>query len=270
MLSTPYGISSSGRAELATAIDGLRFITPSGVASRLGIDSRIAARKLAHWAEGGWLRRVRRGLYIPVPVEAAHPERWTQDAMVVATAVWSPCYFTGFTAANYRSLTEQVFRRTVVKTSQRVRLSNAQLLDYEYLLVHVSDAAMTWGIESVWDEEVRLSIADPARVVIDILDSPRLGGGIRHCAEILSSYFDEHDPRVLIDYGDRLGNHAVFKRLGYLVEALGLDQRELVSACRKRLSAGIAVLDPSGPPNGRRVSSWAIRANVHIEPAQPS
>jgi hypothetical protein len=32
----------------------------------------MAARELAHWAERGWLRKVRRGLCIPVPVEAEH------------------------------------------------------------------------------------------------------------------------------------------------------------------------------------------------------
>jgi predicted transcriptional regulator of viral defense system len=236
----------------------------------LGIDARVAARKLAHWAEKGWLRRVRRGLYIPVPVEAERPESWSQDALLVAEVVWSPCYFTGWTAASHWNLTEQIFRTTVLKTSQRVRQSHARLLDSEYLVVHTNTDAMAWGLESVWQEETRLRIADPARTVIDIFDTPRLGGGIRHSAEILATYLDEHDPGRLVEYGDRLGNRAVFKRLGYLLEVLGRDEPELTAACRTRLSAGIALLDPSGPRAGHRVTTWGIRENVRVVPEQPS
>lgn len=247
-----------------------RFVTPEDAAAELGVDPRMAARKLAHWAEKGWLRRVRRGLYIPVPVEAERPGSWSQDALVLAEAVWAPCYFTGWTAANHWSLTEQAFRTTVLKTSQRVRTSRARLLDAKYLLVHASAETMTWGLQSVWHEEVRLLLADPARTVIDILDAPRLGGGIRHAAEILASYLDEHAAPRLVEYGDRLGNRAVFKRLGYLLEVLGRNEPELTAACRARLSAGIALLDPSGPRAGRRVSTWGIRENVRVVPEQPS
>jgi len=230
----------------------------------------VAARKLAHWAEKGWLRRVRRGLYIPVPVEAEHPESWSQDAMVVAAAVWSPCYFSGWTAAAQWGLTEQVFRTTVVKTVRRVRRSEVRMLDSDYLLVHAVEQSMGWGLASVWQEEVRLRIADPARTMVDILDLPRIGGGIRHAAEILGSYLDEHDPQLLVEYADRLGNRAVFKRLGFLVEALGREEPELTAACLARRSAGVALLDPDGPRDGPRMPRWSIRANVHVAAESPS
>lgn len=260
------GISGSGRAELAVVAGRRRFISPEDAATELGIDGRLAARKLAHWAEKGWLRRVRRGLYIAVPVEAERPELWTQDPMVVASAVWSPCYFTGWTAASHWSLTEQVFRTTVVMTARRVRASNVRLLDADYLLAHVAEDLMAWGMKSVWHEEVRLRIADPARTVIDILDAPRIGGGIRHAAEILDAYLDDHDWHRLLEYGDLLGNHAVFKRMGYLVEALGRHEPELIAECKTRLSAGLALLDPDGPRDGARVPGWGIRANVRVAP----
>ena len=265
-----HGISSSGRAELATVTGRRRFISPADAAAELGIDPPVAARKLAHWAEQGWLRRVRRGLYIAVPVEAEHPEGWSQDAILVANAVWSPCYFTGWTAAGHWSLTEQIFRTTIVKTAQRVRASEVRLLDADYLLTHIPEDQMAWGVESLWQEEVRLHIADPARTVVDILDVPRIGGGIRHAAEILSAYLDEHDALRLVGYAERLGNRAVFKRLGYLVETLGLDEPELIAACKERLSTGVALLDPDGPPEGPRVPAWGIRANVRIAPVSPS
>jgi len=199
-----------------------------------------------------------------VPVEATNPAAWSEDALVVAAEVWSPCYFTGWTAAHHWALTEQVFRTTVLKTVERVRASPVHLLDHEYIVSHVSPDALAWGLKTEWVADTRLRFADPARTVVDILDAPRLGGGIRHGAEVLLSFLDDHDWRQLADYGDHLGNRAVFKRLGYLAESLGIGDEDLVSACRERVSAGISALDPDGPPGGRRVMRWGLRVNVTV------
>jgi predicted transcriptional regulator of viral defense system len=259
------GISGRGRAELAQVLaSGRRFITPADVVGALGTDADTAAKKLAHWAEDGWLRRVRRGLYIGVPVDATNPAAWSEDALLVAAEVWSPCYFTGWTAANHWALTEQVFRTTVLKTSQRVRASSVRLLDHDYTISHVSGDSLTWGLKTEWRENIRLRFADPARTVVDILDTPRLGGGIRHGAEVLMAYLDEQDPARLVRYGDRLGNRAIFKRLGYLIETLGLDLPDLVRECQERISSGISALDPDGPDGGRRAGHWGLRVNVNV------
>jgi len=213
---------------------------------------------------------VRRGLYIAVPVEAERPDSWSENPLVVAAVVWSPCYFTGWTAASHWNMTEQVFRTTVLKTARRVRSSHARLLDAEYMVSHTTCEALEWGLERVWHEDAQLRVADPARTVIDILDRPRLGGGTRHAAEILDAYLDEHDAGRLVDYGDRLGNRAVFKRIGYLVDALHRHEPALTQACRQRVSGGLVLLDPDGPRVGARARPWGIRANVTIEPQQPS
>lgn len=270
-MSIAAGIGTRGRAELTAVLGaGRRFVTPTDVVEALGVDADTAAKKLSRWAADGWLRRARRGLYIPVPVDASSPAAWSEDAVIVAAAVWSPCYFTGWTAANHWALTEQVFRTTVLKTSERVRASSVRVLDHDYLLRHVSAEGMDWGMKTEWRDDVRLRFADPARTVVDILDTPRLGGGIRHGAEILGSYLDDHDPATLIEYGDRLGNRTVFKRLGFLVEVLEQDPGELVAACRERVSAGVSLLDPDGPNDGRRVARWGLRVNVRVEPEEPS
>lgn len=261
----PGGISARGRAELAAVIAARHsFIRPADVVNALGIDPDTAAKKLARWAREGWVRRVRRGLYIGVPLEATSPAAWSEDALLVAAEVWSPCYFTGWTAAQHWALTEQTFRATVVKTTERVRMSPVRLLDHEYLVSHVPVAATAWGLRTEWHADTRIRFADPARAVIDILDAPRLGGGIRHAAEVLVTYFEEEDWRQLVDYGDRLGNRAVFKRLGYLVQTLGIGHDDLVSACRERVSSGISALDPDGPPGGHRVMRWGLLINVAV------
>ena len=260
------GISREGREELAAVTSrGRRLVRIQDVAEALGMNRTDAAKKAARWADHGWLRRVRRGLYLAVPVDVESPELWSEDPAVLADAVWAPCYFTGWTAANHWGLTEQIFRTVIVKTARRVRSSRQRLLDHEYMIGHVPTHAMTWGLKSTWLRNRRLQFADPARTVIDILDDPNLGGGIRHGAEILAAYLSDHDPSKLLEYGDKQGNRSVFKRLGFLLDTLGLGSQDLLAQCRDRISSGMSLLDPSGPDSGERVGEWRLRANVQID-----
>jgi predicted transcriptional regulator of viral defense system len=49
----------------------------------------------------------------------------------------------------------------------------------------------------------------------------------------------------MIEYAKRLGNGAVFKRLGFLLERLAPDQTLTIQICRDNLTKGLAKLDPS-------------------------
>lgn len=80
----------------------------------------------------------------------------------------------------------------------------------------------------------------------------------------------EQDPGVLLEYGEFLGNAAVFKRLGFLCETLGLSDDAFLMECEARLSAGIAVLDPSQRSAGSRSARWQVRVNARIEPPAAS
>jgi predicted transcriptional regulator of viral defense system len=268
---SPAGISRSGRVEIASlTARGRRVLSVAEVAAALEIDSTSAAKKLSRWSDQGWVRRVRRGLYIPVPLEAENPARWSEDPLVLADAVWAPCYFTGWTAASQWGLTEQIFRTTVLKTTRRVRRAHERLLDYDYVLAHVPGHLMEWGLRATWRDDRRVQVADRARTVIDILDDPSIGGGIRHGTEVLAAYLGGNDWQTLVEYGDRIGNRTVFKRLGHLVEAAELGTEELVDECRRRVSAGISLLDPGVSPSGRRVTRWGLRINVSVTGLDPS
>ncbi len=264
------GISGESRAQLArvTAL-GRTLVTVSDAAGALGVDRPEAAGRLARWAKQGWLRRVRRDLYIPVPVDAVDPDSWSADPLMLADAVWGPCYVTGWTSANHWALTEQTFRTTVIRTSGTVRASEQQLLDHDYLLAHVAEDDLRWGMAVEWRDGRRIAIADRARTIVDVLDSPRLGGGIRLVAEFLGAYLEDQDPFALIDYADRMGNGTVFKRLGLLAEHLG-GHEGLIAECATRLSQGYPLLDPTQPPGGSRSTRWRIVQNVRLQLLEPS
>ena len=70
-----------------------------------------------------------------------------------------------------------------------------------------------------------------------------------------------YDIKRLADYGDRLGNGAVFKRLGFLGEQHGADDA-LLNACSERLTAGNAKLDPA-LVSPRLVTRWRLFIPEH-------
>jgi predicted transcriptional regulator of viral defense system len=231
----------------------------------LGLDRAHVRRLLPRLAEGGWLKRVRRGLYTPVPLEARVSGEWTEDLWVAASRVFAPCYIGGWSACEQWALTEQLFRTLLVFTTRRVRHREEEIQGMPIRLRVVPEHHM-FGTTSVWRGQNRVLVSDPSRTVVDLLDDPAVGGGMSHIGRVIVEYsLSEHrNDRLLVEYGDRLGNRAIFKRLGYVVEALGLDAPDLIVACRTRRSAGIATLDPAVDRKGTIVRRWGLRVNVAI------
>jgi predicted transcriptional regulator of viral defense system len=223
------------------------------------------SRLLVYLARRGWLSRVRRGLYVAVPLDARRPGEWVEDPWVVAERIFSPCYIGGWSACAHWELTEQVFRTLLVVTARRVRHRDVEIQGLPiHLTVRASNAL--FGTVPVWRSQTRVNVSDPSRTVVDILDDPRLGGGIRTVADVLHEYLrSEHrDVQLIIRYGDQLGNRAVFKRLGYLLEYSRADAPELIGACLERRSSGLVALDPSAKAPARIVRRWRIRVNVPL------
>jgi len=56
---------------------------------------------------------------------------------------------------------------------------------------------------------------------------------------------EKKDLGLLVNYADQLGNGAVFKRLGFLLEKNAEDAQDIIVQCRERLTKGNAKLDPA-------------------------
>ena len=226
---------------------------------------------LAYLASRGWLSRVRRGLYSTVPLGASSPSEWREEPWLVATKLFTPCFIGGWSAAEHWGLTEQIFREVVVFTGVRIRRTVVTVQGTTFRLKRCPPARM-FGTRPVWRGQTKIAVSDPTRTLADLLDEPALGGGIRHVAEIAATWFagEHRDDPLLLDYVRRLGNRTVYKRLGYLLEALAIESPEITEACSLRKSAGVSLLDPSGPRAGRILKRWNLRVNATIAAGQGS
>jgi predicted transcriptional regulator of viral defense system len=231
--------------------------------------SNVRARKLlSHLATGGWLSRVRRDLYSPVPLGATSPAEWRADPWVVAAATFSPGYIGGWTACEYWHFTDQLFRDIVVVTCRRVR-SRAIAIQGTRFRLKIIPPKNKFGTSSVWRGTNKVEVSDPSRTIVDILNDPTIGGGVRHVTEVLVAYFEsEHrNEEILLDYVERFGNRTIYKRLGYLAETLRISAPRMIQTCREKMSAGLSILDPSIRTPGKITKRWNLRVNVGVRPS---
>jgi predicted transcriptional regulator of viral defense system len=223
----------------------------------LGVDGSLAAKTLARWTNQGWLRRVGRGAYLPASLESLASEHVLDDPWVLVPALFSPAYVGGRTAAQHWDLTEQIFNDVCVFTTQSVREKSQIRHGVPFTLKHI-DESRIFGTTTIWRGNSKVLISDPHRTIIDMLNEPAIGGGIQQVADCLSEYFkrQDRDDEKLIVYATRLGNGAVFKRLGFLAEGRS-DTAKLIAACADRLSKGNAQLD-TALESPRLISRWKL------------
>ncbi len=268
--STPRGISEKNRGLLTTLHRGSTGpFTPREAMEILKLNAGRTRRFLAYLADAGWLVRIRRGLYATVPLDVAQPGAWREDPWIIAAKVFSPFYIGGWSACEHWGLTDQIFKETVVVSAKTVRGRRTEINGVSFYVKAVGKDKI-FGTEAVWRSRTRVSVSDPARTVVDILDDPTIGGGIRHVAEVLEAYLshERRNDKLLLEYANRLGNRSVFKRLGYLLESRRVNDTSLIASCRGSMSSGISLLDPSAPKKGRFLRRWNLRINVALDPGE--
>ena len=261
------GLSSRERSIISNFMrKGRVTVKGNDVEKEFNISRPLANKILSRLEKKGWLKRSKRGIYVFVPLTSTTKETVPEDPWLLAMELFKPCYISGFTAAEYWGLTEQVFNTIVVYTTQRQR-SNSQKLTNVSFYTHYIPESNFFGTQKIWRNNIPVLIADIHRNVIDVLANPKFGGGGSHTMDIVYSYWksDKADPGKLFQYAAKIRNKVIFKRLGFSAELWGNTTKEWLDECRKQISNGISKMDPSGENKGKIITRWKLRINVLIE-----
>lgn len=248
----------TGRRKLVAVIRAAGdVIKIDDVVKALSVERADASKLLSRWVKQGWLRRVSSGVYVPVSLDSLESRHVLTDPWILVPALYEPAYIGGRTAAEHWDLTEQLFRDIVVMTARQVRKSQEERHGAQFTLHHIQEKNI-FGTKTVWRGSTKVPVSDVHRTIIDMLNDPALGGGIQHVSDCFTAYLkrDDRKDALLIEYADRLGNGAVFKRLGFLAEQ-NAETSALAKECQSRLTKGNASLDPNLTCN-RLISKWRL------------
>jgi predicted transcriptional regulator of viral defense system len=202
----PGGIGQAERRVLdAMAKLGKLAIRACDLEQQLGYTRKKANLVLCRLSKKGWLQRLKSGVYRAIP-PGADANSIAEDAWAIAMELFSPCYISGWTAAEHWELTEQIFNSTVVFTTQKQRKKQLVISGLNYV-TKVVNAKDIFGTQKLWSSNTPVLIADIHKTIIDILNDPQIGGGGRHVIDIIKAYLQNKNasPSTLWQYAEIVG-----------------------------------------------------------------
>lgn len=220
-------------------------------------------KALSRLSKKGWIRRLERGLYLLIPLEAGIDGLWSDDPLLIGTQLVPEGAIAYWTALHFWNMTEQVPRTIFVQTKNNQKFIKEKILGVRYRFISVKQNRF-FGIQKKTSKGMAFGITDREKTLIDACSRPDLCGGILQIVQVLQST-DIFDWEKIDEYLECFDSGAVYKRLGYLIEHLNIpmpDKKARITAWREKLTQGIAWLEPGGEKTGPVITRWRLRINI--------
>jgi len=173
----------------------------------------------------------------------------------------SPGYYIGFySAMDYWGMLTQPLIKTFAVTPKR-QVVPSHLEDL-FIFIYMKEKYI-WGVKDEWvtrAEKVRIS--DIEKTILDGLLYPQHCGGITEIAKGIWLVRSDIDYQILERYIVKYDKNVIAKRLGYILEILGITQEPLVSRLRHYVKDRYDVFDPTIPANSIDKNNWHLIDNI--------
>jgi predicted transcriptional regulator of viral defense system len=213
-------------------------------------------------AQKGWLRRLERGLYLLIPLEAGPARAWTESGLIIAGYLIEPAVIAYWSALHFWNMTEQIPGVIFVQTTRRKKLTEIAGMKFRFVTV-IEDHIFGITVVNMGGKTAR--VTDREKTLVDCAARPDLSGGILQLVQVLKGNYSEINWEKLDQYLKHWGGGTVVKRLGYLVETLKLpNQEDRLTGWQSLITRGISPLEPGAGDRGSIRTRWQIRVNVPI------
>jgi predicted transcriptional regulator of viral defense system len=210
-----------------------------------------------------WIIVIKRGVYLIVPLSAGTKSQYTEHEFIIASHLASPYYIAYWSALNFYGFTEQTPFSVFVATTRRS--NNREVLNVKYNFVTLNQRKF-FGFEPTAVGSYKVNVSNREKTFADALDHPEYCGGVLEVAKSLLNAKRNVSIGRIVSYAERMGNTAIIKRLGYLVESLELKvETEVPSMMHALISPGISALDPTHPKTGVYNTRWNLLVNISKE-----
>ncbi len=212
-----------------------------------------------------WILTIKGGLYAIVPLDIGikGAESFIVHDFVIASHLTKPYYIGFWSALNYHGLSDQIPKSVFICTTRAKK--PVSVLNSRFVFVQLTKAKFV-GIEKAVIEGRNINISNKDKTLVDCLDHPEHAGGIDEIGKAIYFNHEELSFGKIREYGLKSQSVAVFKRLGFLLEATGLLEKYIATFEGVRLTEGYPVLDKLGAKRGKYSEKWKLLVNADINP----
>lgn len=226
-------------------------------------DENAAADLLSKLVSRGIISRLKAGLFMIVPLEAE--SNYMENRYVIAgEIIWPNRYYISHASAMaIHGMTNQPVLN--IQISSAVRKKDMVVSGIKFCFFRIRPSAY-FGIEEKWvTKQARVSVSDIERTIVDCLARPELCGGVSEAAKGIWAAKEKIDYAKLLKYVKKIGIKAVAKRLGFILQLLGLSDNNTLVELKNYLQSSEAyvLFDPTLKNTGRYIREWRLRVNFN-------
>lgn len=243
----------------------LRQIAQGELCENLGITPRQERDLLGRMARRGLIARVRRGLYL-FPSRLPLGGVWTPDEATAVNALMEDCggtyQITGPNAFQRYGFDEQISTRLFIYNDALSGERSVGQVNLTLIKVATDRLGSTESIER--SDGQTLVYSSRARTLVDAVYDwsrfdtlPRAFGWIRRDIEN-----GDTDPKALVKAILKFGNQGAIRRVGAVLEELGIEESLLKKLSRALRSTTSQIpFDPTRPKRGPINKRWGVARN---------
>jgi len=240
-----------------------RMVFPIEEAQKVtGKSYSATLHELRRLTKAGWLVKLSAGKYAIVPLSAGQDALPEANRLVIARELVgkAPYFVSHDSALEVHNMLTRPVTSVTITTPRRLLTRTILKVPYRFVAAKPKDM---WGYIPVWVSSAeQVQVSDPERTILDGLARPELCAGVSEVATGMQIRKDDLDWEKMADYTRRLGNQAVAKRLGYLLEFYGLSTPQVLDKLHELVGPSYALLDPLLPADGHFVAHWRLRLNI--------
>jgi predicted transcriptional regulator of viral defense system len=220
---------------------------------------------LSDMTKRGLLMRLKKGLYYIIPFEQ-DAENFMPDWHLIAENLVKDAehYIGYYSALQIHNLITQPSLKEQIVVSKQIRPSTIRIKDVPFQFIYHNENHF-FGSKKMWiDSFHKVICSDLEKTFIDCLFKPDYSGGIVEVARAIYLSKDKIKFTKLFEYVEKFKSQAVVKRLGFLLEILGIET-DIIKELQNVKTKSFVLLDTELPKTGKLISRWSIQQNLETE-----
>ena len=205
---------------------------------------------------------IERGKYLLAPAKSGIEGYWSEHTFKILNKLIDTYYVSYWTALHYWGMTEQIPRTTYIVTTKTKK--DIEFFGEKIKFVTVVPRKFYGHITEEIDGDC-FNIATREKTIIDCLDHPAYCGGIIELAKGMWTTQAKINFDDLINIMEKFNVNSVQRRLGYILEKLGLLKESEYKKLKKNFN-GFRWLDPSA---NKKIlcydRNWGLKINISEE-----